>query len=141
MKFSEFKEMVLLETGQNKDTEDVFDGLFWQYDDTDVDLEDLKEYIEDLKNNGTISEVADSLVDVYNSDLLEWYLESPNIRLDYANEAIEELGANDVFHILVGGQYLYFVELAFEIYDVSLSLVDTLKEEEEDNQYEENKIL
>lgn len=135
MKFSEFKEMVLLETSHDKDTKRVFDGLFEQYNDTDdVDLEDLKEYIEDLENNDTISEVADSLVDVGYSELFDWYLESPNIRLDYANEAIGELGADDVFHILTGGQYLYFEGVAFEIYDVSLNLVETLKEEEEDNQ-------
>lgn len=134
MKFSEFKEMVLLETSHNKDTKNVFDGLFEQYDDTDdVDLEDLKDYLENLEETNIISEVAGSLVDVYNSDLLEWYLANL-FRLDYANEAIKELGADDVFQILAGGQFLYFAELAFEIYDVSLSLVDTLKEEEEDNQ-------
>lgn len=133
MKFSEFKEMVLLETSHDKDTKRVFDGLFEQYNDTDdVDLEDLKDYIEDLEDR--ISEIADSLVNVYYSDLLKWYLEEPNIRLDYANEAIGELGANDVFHILAGGQYLYLEERGNNIYDISLRIVDILKEEEEDNQ-------
>lgn len=134
MKFGEFKRMVLDETGEDKDINNLFDDLFEQYNDNDdVNLGNLEDYIKNLENTDIISEVADSLVDVYNSDLLEWYLESPNIRLNYANEAIEELGANDVFHILVGGQYLYFEGLAFEIYDVSLSLVDTLKEEEDDH--------
>lgn len=135
MKFSEFKEMVLLEISHDKDTKSVFDGLFEQYNDTDdVDLEDLKEYIEDLENNDTISEVVDSLVDVYDSDLLKWYREAPNLRLDYADDAIRELAVLSIREILSAGKYLYLEELAREIVDTSLNLVETLKEEEEDNQ-------
>ncbi len=135
MKFGEFKRMVLDETGEDKDTNSLFYGLFEQYNDTDdVDLEDLKEYIEDLENNDTISEVADSLVDVYDSDLLEWYREAPNLRLDYADDAIRQLAVTSIREILSAGKYLYLEELAREIVDTSLNLVETLKEEEEDNQ-------
>jgi len=120
--------MVLDETGEDIDTDSLFSGLFWEYNDNDdVDLEDLKDYIEDLEDR--ISEIADSLVNVYYLDLLEWYLQKPHLLLEYADDAIRELGATDIFHILAGGQYLYFEELAYEIYDVSLRLVENLIED------------
>lgn len=133
MKFGEFKRMVL-ETGEDVDTNNLFDDLFELYYDTDdVDLEDLKDYIENLcKNTDIISEVADGLVDIYDSDLLEWYLEKPILRLDYADDA-RELGVTSIREILRAGQYLYLEQLAREIVNMSLSLVETLKEEE-DNQ-------
>ena len=135
MKFSEFKEMVLLETGQDRDNKNVFDSLFDGYsNDEDINLKDLKDYIEDLEDR--ISEIADSLVNINYSDLFNWYLVEPDIRLDYADDAIRELGADDVFHILTGGQYLYLEERGNNIYDISLRIVDILKEEEEDNQYD-----
>ena len=135
MKFSEFKRMVLDETGKDKDTNNLFYGLFEQYNDTDdVDL-DLKDYIENLEETNIISEVADSLVDVYDSDLLKWYLEKPNLRLDYADDAIGELAETSIREILSTGKYLYLEELGRKIVDTSLSLVETLKEEE-DNQYD-----
>lgn len=135
MKFSEFKRMVLDETGEDKVTNSLFYDLFEQYiGRDDIDLEDLKDYIEDLETTDIISEVADSLVDVYDSDLLEWYLQKPNLRLDYADDAIRELAVTSIREILSTGKYLYLEELAREIVDTSLSLVETLKEEEEDNQ-------
>ena len=70
MKFGEFKRMVLDETGEDVDTNNLFDDLLELYYDTDdVDLEDLKDYIENLyENTDIISEVADGLVDIYDSD-------------------------------------------------------------------------
>lgn len=134
MKFGEFKRMVLDETGENEDTNSLFYDLFeLYYDADDVDLEDLKDYIENLEDSGIISEVANGLVDIYDSDLVEWYREAPTLRLDYADDAIRELAATNIRGILRAGQYLYLEELAREIVDTSLSLVETLKEEE-DNQ-------
>ena len=134
MKFGEFKRMVLDETGEDEDTNSLFYDLFELYYDTDdVDLEDLKDYIENLEDSGIISEVADGLVDIYDSDLVEWYREAPTVRFDYADDAIRELAATNIRGILRAGQYLYLEELAREIVDTSLSLVETLKEEE-DNQ-------
>lgn len=130
MKFSEFKRMVLDETCEDKDTYCLFSGLFEEYNDNDdVDLEDLKDYIENLEDTDIFSEVAESLVDVFDSDLLEWFLQKPHLILEYADDAIRELGATDIFHILAGSQYLYFEELAYEIYDVSLRLVENLIED------------
>jgi hypothetical protein len=135
MKFSEFKRMVLDETGEDKDTNSLFYGLFEQYiGRDDIDLEDLKDYIEELETTDMISAVADDLVDVYDSDLLEWYLQHPNLKLDYADDAIRELAVTSIREILRAGKYLYLEELAREIVDTSLNLVETLKEEEEDNQ-------
>jgi hypothetical protein len=134
MKFGEFKRMVLDETGEDKDTNSLFYGLFAEYNDNeDVDLEDLKDYIENLEDTYIISEVADSLANIYDSDLLKWYLEKPNLRLDYADDAIRELAETSIREILSAGKYLYLEELACEIVDTSLNLVETLKEEE-DNQ-------
>ncbi len=132
MKFGEFKRMVLDETGEDVDTNNLFDDLFELYYDTDdVDLEDLKDYIENLyENTDIISEVADGLVDIYDSDLLEWYREAPILRLDYADDAIRELGVTtSIREILRAGQYLYLEELAYKIVNTSLSLVETLKKE------------
>jgi hypothetical protein len=130
MKFGEFKRMVLDETGGDEDTNSLFYDLFELYYDTDdVDLEDLKDYIENLEDSGIISEVADGLVDIYDSDLVKWYREAPTLRLDYADDAIRELAATNIRDILRAGQYLYLEELARKIVDTSLSLVETLKEE------------
>ena len=132
MKFGEFKRMVLDETGEDVDTNNLFDDLLELYYDTDdVDLEDLKDYIENLyENTDIISEVADGLVDIYDSDLLEWYREAPILRLDYADDAIRELGVTtSIREILRAGQYLYLEELAYKIVNTSLSLVETLKKE------------
>lgn len=135
MKFGESQRMVLDEIGVDEDTNILFDVLFDLYYDTDdVDLEDLKDYIENLyEDTDIISEVADGLVDIYDSDLLEWYREAPTLRLNYADDAIREFAATNIRGILRAGQYLYLEELVREIVDTSLSLVETLKEEE-DNQ-------
>jgi hypothetical protein len=53
--------------------------------------------------------------------------------LNYADDAIRELAETSIREILSAGKYLYLEELACEIVDTSLNLVETLKEEE-DNQ-------
>ena len=129
MKFGEFRRMVLDEIGVDEDTNILFDDLFELYYDTDdVDLEDLKDYIENLyENTDIISEVADGLVDIYDPDLFEWYREAI-LRLDYADDAIRELGVTtSIREILRAGQYLYLEKLAYKIVNTSLSLVETLK--------------
>lgn len=61
-----------------------------------------------------ITEVADSYVDIYNSDLLDWAKNNYN----YIEEALDELGTPqdnngkaDFFQMIRQGQYLYYDNL------------------------------
>lgn len=66
------------------------------------------ESIDDLDDKR--SEVIDSLVDSYTSNLTEWLNESP-YNVEYLSEAVNELGAKDGFQILSGAQYMAIDEI------------------------------
>lgn len=85
-------------------------------DEEEITKEELKEELENARNN--ISELADNLTDVYTSDLLKWYLEDEG-RVFYMGEAISELGAEDGFKVLSGGQYLYWEEIIDKVLNVA----------------------
>lgn len=67
-----------------------------------------------------ISEVADSFVDIYNDDLLDWAKNNYN----YIEEALDEFGTPqdnngkaDFFQMIRQGQYLYYDNLFYDNID------------------------
>lgn len=68
------------------------------------------------------------MVDVYTSDLLDWYAKDVN-RIAYMDDAIKELGSQEASQILSGGQYLYWEEVLNEVIDTGLELVQTMEDE------------
>lgn len=99
----------------------------------------LEEIENELTNAQEIaSEYSDSLVEPNTSGLLKWYLEDIN-RVYYMEEAISELGAQDGFQVLSGGQFLYWEEVLNEVIEVALELIQSMKDNEtEDDDAEEN---
>lgn len=75
----------------------------------EVDEEEIEEAID----SGT-GELADSMVNHYTSELLDWYKTDLD-RVYLMEEAISELGAKDGFQVLSGGQYLYWQEKLSEV--------------------------
>lgn len=134
MKIGDFKKEVLNKIRQNPDPEQV------SYEDYEMALEEvlniddeeemsLKELEKELTSaQESIGEHADSLVDVYTSDLLDWYAKDVN-RIAYMDDAIKELGSQEASQILSGGQYLYWEEVLNEVIDTGLELVQTMEDE------------
>lgn len=139
MKIGDFKKEVLNKIRQNPESEQ------FSYEDYEMALEEvlniddeeemsLKELEKELTSaQESIGEHADSLVDVYTSDLLDWYSEDVN-RIAYMDDAIKELGSQEASQILSGGQYLYWEEVLNEAIEAGLEVVQT-----EDNKTEEDK--
>ena len=96
-----------------------------------------EEIEEELINaQDSIVERADSLVDPYTSDLLDWYSNDVN-RIAYMNDAIKELEAQDGFQVLSGGQFLYWEEVLNEVIEVALELIQSMKDNETEEDEEE----
>jgi hypothetical protein len=86
-----------------------------------LDLFNQYEYIEDIENN--LHETTESLVDVYNSELLKWV--SSNLkRISYVDEYIQDYEPSDLVQSLMGGQYN-------EIYELANNILTVLKENKE----------
>lgn len=134
MKIVDFKKEVLNKIRQNPESEQ------FSYEDYEMALEEvlniddeeemsLKELEKELTSaQESIGEHADSLVDVYTSDLLDWYAKDVN-RIAYMDDAIKELGSQEASQILSGGQYLYWEEVLNEVIDTGLELVQTMEDE------------
>lgn len=134
MKIVDFKKEVLNKIRQNPESEQ------FSYEDYEMALEEvlniddeeemsLEEIKEELTNaQESVWEHADSLVDVYTSDLLDWYSEDVN-RIAYMDDAIKELGSQEASQILSGGQFLYWDEVLNEVIDTGLELVQTMEDE------------
>jgi len=91
------------------------DELLNYQDDTEID-DDIKTDI--LNDKIELSELADSMVDVYTTELLKWYLENIH-RISYADDFMSEMGGeNDFSKILMGGQYMYYSELLNYTFDL-----------------------
>jgi len=104
-----------------------FDEILNYADDTKID-DDIKTEIEDTE----ISELADSMVDVYTSELLKWYADDVS-NTSYADEFMSEMGGGDNFSaILIGGQYMYYSELLNYTLDLIKEKIDDLDLETEE---------
>lgn len=82
----------------------------------DLYLGDYGEYITDYNGeyiSDIISEIADSNIDIYNYDLLQWCANDLN-NIYYCDRAKDELGANDLISMLQGGQYLQITDDLYE---------------------------
>lgn len=100
------EKMAELKNGLDDEVLDLFDVVV-----------DYKEccYICDM-----INEVADSFVDIYNSDLLDWAKNN----YEYIEEALDEFGTPtdsngraDFFQIIRQGEYLYYDRLFYDNLD------------------------
>lgn len=79
-------------------------------------LGDCGEYITDYNGgyiSDIISEMADSNVDVYNYNLLQWCANDLN-NIYYCDQAKDELGADNLISMLQGGQYLQITDNLYE---------------------------
>ena len=125
MKIKDFKKAILDNYQNSKDRkigdywsdeiEKGLDEILNYQDNTEID-DDIKTEIIDDKIE--LSELADSMVDVYTSELLKWYSDDIH-RIGYADDFISEMGsADDLFKILVGGQYMYYSELLNYTFDL-----------------------
>jgi len=93
----------------------------WTYSTYESILSSMSNYdiktVEDLEENR--SEIVDSLVDVYTSDLTAW-LNSNNYNVEYLTEAMKEWEPEDGFRLLAMAQYMAIDE----IYGYVLSLLE-----------------
>jgi len=82
--------------------------------DTEIDVKEIKSDLAKIE----ITELADSMVDVYISESLKWYSDDLH-RCYYADEFMSEMGSeNDFSKILMGGQYMYYSELLNYTFDL-----------------------
>ena len=121
MLVSELKELLNLDAEQ----EDAFDSLVNISNTSPITIDDVQEAID-----ADTGELADSACDVYTGELLQWYMDDYG-RMEYANQAINELGSKDFSSILMGGQYLYYSEKMSELQRIltdKISGIETLDE-------------
>jgi len=107
MKIKVLKKEVL---GQypNLELKEAFDSIINITDDSDITIEEIKEELEIDSH-----EIADSMVDHYTANLLEWYGKDLK-RMYYMDEAIGN-GAETGFDVLTQGQYAYWLEKIEEV--------------------------
>ena len=75
-------------------------------------LKDLCNIIRNLDDDGSVNELIDGDIDIYNYNLRVWAVEN----YDYIDDATEEFGAADDFHAsIMQGQYCYYNEIYNEI--------------------------
>lgn len=118
------------------DYETALDEVLNISDEEEMPLEEIENELTNVQE--ITSEYSDSLVEPNTSGLLKWYLEDIS-RVYYIEEAISELGAQDWFQVLSGGQFLYWEEVLNEVIEVALELIQLMKDNEaEDNDTEEN---
>jgi len=125
MKIKDFKKAILDNYQNSKDRkigdywsdeiEKGLDEILNYQDNTEID-DDIKTEIIDDKIE--LSELADSMVDVYTTELLKWYLEDIH-RIGYADDFMSEMGGENNFSkILMGGEYMYYSELLNYTFDL-----------------------
>lgn len=92
----------------NKYQEKVIESLieFFEYNDRETISDD------------DVNSIADSLLDVYDGDLLEWLSDNLN-NIYYCNEAYTEFGYNsdndfDIMKLIMDGQYIYYIDIIYE---------------------------
>lgn len=145
MKIGDFRKEVLDTIRRNSDYnkrismgdyETALDEVLNISDEEEMPLEEIENELTNVQE--IASEYSDSLVEPNTSGLLKWYLEDI-YRVYYIEEAISELGAQDGFQVLSGGQFLYWEEVLNEVIEVALELIQLMKDNEaEDNDTEEN---
>lgn len=98
-----------------------------EYKELDInDYNDVHELYDALEYDGSIHEIVDGMIDIYNYDLRQWAVDNYN----YVDEAREEglVGEDSDFHQQIqSGQYVYYREQANEALQ---EVFDELKEEE-----------
>jgi hypothetical protein len=140
MKIGDFKKAVLYKIWQDfafknrtptVDYQTAINEILYETDDTEKTKEEIADKL--TKVQDFVGDYADNLIDTYTTDQLDWYSNDAN-RIDYMDDAIKELGAQEAYQILSGGQYLYWEEVLNEVIEAGLEVVQT-----EDNETEEDK--
>lgn len=78
-----------------------------------ADFDDAYELQEELDYDGSLHELIDGNIDIYNYDLRQWAVDN----YEYVEEAIAEglcEGETDFHKLIQAGQYVYFREQANE---------------------------
>ena len=72
-------------------------------------LDELMAFIEDINDNGSIDELIDSKIDIYNHTLREWAVDN----YGYIEDAVDEFGVQmpfDFHKVIQMGQYMQLSE-------------------------------
>ena len=139
MKIEEFREVVLDKIHNDydydykkripmNDYETALDEILNLIDKEEITPKEIEEEL--TKSEDYIHNYADSLVNPYTNDLLRWYLEDI-YRIDYMEDAISELGAKDGFQVLSWGQYLYWQRVLYEVLEICVDVVESMKNDAE----------
>lgn len=78
-----------------------------------TECNDSHELYEELDYDGSLHELIDNMIDVYNYDLRKWSVDN----YQYVEDAIEEglcEGVTDFHALIQAGQYMYYREQANE---------------------------
>jgi len=135
MKIEEFRKVVLDKIHNDydyekripmNDYETALDEILNLIDKEEITPKEIEEEL--TKSEDYIHNYADSLVNPYTNDLLRWYLEDI-YRIDYMEDAISELGAKDGFQVLSWGQYIYWGRVLYEVLEICVDIVKSMKKE------------
>lgn len=105
------------------DEEEVFWGIVEYEKETPINDELIDEIIKKCNDDDYLDLVTESFVDVYTSDLLNWYLENLS-RISYADDYISDYSPDNFFGILQGGQFLYYQNLVHSVAKKILEILE-----------------
>ena len=105
-----------------------------KYDDVASSFEDILDDINLKEYHWSIvlTELVDSLIDIYNVDLLNWANNSKNV--EYIEDAVNEYGLKDDFdfyHLIRLGQFYYYDKKIDDLYDEFITYLDEQLNDEE----------
>ncbi len=113
----------IFKTFSNVYKEDIIEIINNNFEDNRMD--DLIEWMEDdIEHNGSISELADSYIDVYYYDLRVWAVDN----YEYIEDAMDEFGMPEKFDFhkaIQQGQYVKYQE---DIYECISNMIEHIKE-------------
>lgn len=85
-----------------------------EYKEIDInEIDDSYELREELDYDGSLHELIDGMIDIYNYDLRKWSVDN----YEYVEQAIDEglcEGTSDFHKLIQCGQYVYYTEQANE---------------------------
>jgi hypothetical protein len=96
--------------GVHKDAVDIVISLIENYDINIEDYKTTEEFIEELEDNGYISEAIDSYVPIYYSDLYYWVKDNGHEVMDAMQEYGYEMKDLESFDKMIQIGYFYQLE-------------------------------
>ena len=105
-----------------------------QYKELDIrDYDETYDLYDALEYDGSIHEIVDGMIDIYNYDLRKWSVDNYTYVEDAISEGLCE-GEDDFHKLIQCGQYVYYREEANEALE---EVFTELKEEAEEEDEEE----